>query len=151
MANSLARQITEEGPRNAVVKLTGVLEDSNIYETPAISVQDFTNNDPNCTKMYGFRVDLIEYSISNGVEVQLEWNALRPQIIMPLAGRGRIVATNYGGFIPEFGMDYSEGNVTYFDDLGFDGSINLKTVGFDISSSPQVFTVILELVKLYIP
>lgn len=138
MANSLSKKITEEGPRNAVVMLTGVLTDSDITEAPAIRLSDFTNNDQNCTGLWGFRVDFIEYSISNGLEVKLEWNSIDPEAIMPLAGRGRIHATNYGGFIPDRTR------------TGYDGNINLSTLGFAIGTT-QTFTIVLELVKLYTP
>jgi hypothetical protein len=135
MANSLDRQITEEGPRNAVVKLTGVLDSSDIYETPAISLGDFSNNDTGVV-LTGFRVDLLEYSISTGLEVILEWAALSPQIIYPIAGRGRICSSNYGGFIP------NQANP------GYNGNINLRTNGFVVGTT-STFVVILELIKLY--
>lgn len=135
MANSLEIQITEEGPRNAVVKLTGVLDTGDAIEVPAISVTDFTNNDTNLV-LTGFRVDLIEWSMSDGLEINLFWNALTPQQIYQIAGRGRIFAQNYGGFVPDRTRE------------GYDGSINLISTGF-ASGSIQNFTVILELVKLY--
>lgn len=136
MANALDRQITEEGPRNAVVKLTGTLDTSDIYETPAIAIGDFSNNEKGVV-LTGFRVDLLEYSIGTGLEVLLEWNSLNPKQITPLSGRGRISAWNYGGFLP---------NSTLF---GYDGSINLKTTGWTGIPPIQNFTVVLELVKLY--
>ena len=142
MSNKLDIQITEEGPRNAVVKLTGVLDTSNIDENPAIALQDFLTNEERCT-LVGFRVDLIEYSIGAGIEVILEWNSNTPQQIFPLSGRGRIVATNYGGFVPNRTL------------TGYDGSINLHTKNFipgidgQGNSTTQLFTVILELIKIY--
>lgn len=135
MANSLSMQITEEGPRNAVVKLTGILDSSDATENPAIALTDFINNDANLV-LTGFRVDLIEWSMSNNMEVQLSWNAAVQQSIYPLAGRGRIYANNYGGFLPVSTA------------LGYDGSINLTTNGY-VSGTTQNFTVVLELIKLY--
>lgn len=143
MANVLERQVTHEGWRNAVVKLTGVLDTSNISETPAIALSDFSNNDRVAGRLSGFRVDLLEWSISNGIEVNLAWNSANPQQIFPLSGRGRIYANNYGGFIPDKTR------------TAYDGSINLTTSGFVALSDPagpsvpQNFTIILELVKLY--
>jgi hypothetical protein len=135
--NILDRQITEEGPRNAVVKLTGTLDTSDIYETPAISVGDFSNNEKAVT-LTGFRVDMMEYSIGQGLEILLEWNSAIPKQIFSIAGRGKIFSYSYGGFIPDATR------------TGYDGSINLKTTGFAQQSvSPQNFTVVLELVKLY--
>ena len=142
MANVLDIQISEEGPRNAVVKLTGVLDTGNISEVPAIAVQDFINNDQNLN-LTGFRVDLIEYSIGPGIEVLLEWDGVQPQQIFPLAGRGRIGSLQYGGFVPDATR------------VGYNGNINLKTRNFtpgvdgNGEAVTQNFSVLLELVKLY--
>lgn len=137
MANILDQQITEEGPRNAIVKLTGVLDTSDIYETPAIAVGDFHNND-NGVVLTGFRFNLLEYSIGSGLEVLLEWNSLVPKQIVAIAGRGRIYSYDYGGLVPDTTRP------------GYDGSINLKTTGFAQQSvTPQNFTVVLQLIKLY--
>ena len=137
MANVLERQITEEGPRNAVVKLTGVLATSDISEVPAIALTDFSNNEKG-VNLVGLRVDLLEYSIGNGVEILLEWNSAIPQQIFPLAGRGRIYSYNYGGFVPDQTRS------------GYTGGINLKTTGYSgVAGTVQNFTIVLELVKLY--
>ena len=135
MANVLDTQVLEEGPRNLVVKLTGVLDTSDISET-AIDISAFTaNNDVNGI-LSGFRVDLIEYSIGKGLEIQLAWMGNNPEQITPISGRGRIVATNYGGFIPDQTRN------------GYNGSISLVTTGYP-AGSIQNFTVIMELIKLY--
>lgn len=136
MANSLAKSITEEGWRNAVVKLTGVLDSLDVDERPAVSLGDFGNNDPNCGPLVGFRVDHITYSIGDGLEVQLAWNAGTPQQIVALAGRGKIDVTDEGGFLPN---QLSS---------GYDGNINLTTTGFP-GGTVQNFTVFLRLIKLY--
>ena len=135
MANSIDYQVTEEGPRNAIVKLTGYLDTTNVSEHPAIPLSVFRNNDTRMV-LVGLRVDLIEWSISSGIEVNLTWNSSNPQQMFPLAGRGRINSTNYGGFIP----DRTRG--------GYTGDINLDTVGY-VPGSIQNFSIVLELVKLY--
>lgn len=137
MANLLDMQITEEGPRNAVVKLTGYLDTSNVSELPAIDLsQAFTNNDP-MLLLVGLRVDLIEWSISAGLEVNLSWASANPQSIYLLAGRGRINSTNYGGFVPD------RTRAQYI------GDINLVTAGF-VQATIANFSIVLELVKLYV-
>ena len=137
MANSVEYQVTEEGLRNAVVKLTGILDTSNVSELPAIPLNLFGNNDKRLV-LVGLRVDLIEWSISSGLEVNLAWNSSTPQQIFPLAGRGRINSTNYGGFIP----DRTRG--------GYTGDINLVTTGY-VAGMVANFSIVLELVKLYTP
>lgn len=135
MANVTTRQITEDGYRNAVVKFTGVLDTSNATLTPALSLSDLTGNDPRKT-LKGLRVDLVEFAISDGLEVQLAWNATSPQQMFPLYGRGRINSTNYGGFHPDMTA------------AGFDGAINLTTTGY--TSGTVSYTIVLELIKLYV-
>lgn len=135
--NKVDIQITQDGPRNAVVKLTGVLDSSDVSELPAISLLDFTSNeDTRFGALVGLRVDLIEYSIGQGIEIQLAWNGTIPQQIMPLAGRGKFATFNYGGFHPDMTR------------AGYDGSINLTSTGYTVGTT-QNFTIILELVKLY--
>jgi hypothetical protein len=143
MANALELQILESGPRNAVVKLTGVLDTSNATEK-AVDITKFQSNENRDSGLLnGFRVDLIEYSISPGIEILLTWESNVPQQITPLAGRGRISATNYGGFTPDNTRS------------GYTGSINLSTndfvPGVDGQGNPSVsnFSIILELIKIY--
>ena len=136
MANVLESQITHEGPRNVVIKLTGILTDSDITET-AVDITQFTSNENVASGLLaGFRVDLIEYSIAAGLEVVIAWDGNSPQQIFPLAGRGRFAAFNYGGFIPDMTRS------------GYNGNIVLSTKGFP-QGTTQTFTVVLELIKLY--
>jgi hypothetical protein len=126
-------QVTEDGYRNAIVKLTGILDTSDLTWTSVISLNTFTNNEQNA-RLTGYRFDLIEWSISNTLEVNLYWNSTTPQQLFPLAGRGRINGSNYGGFVPNQSA------------AGYDGSINLVTSGW---STTQNFSIVLELIKLY--
>lgn len=135
MANVLDRQITLDGWRNAVVKWTGVLDSGNVTEIGALKLEDLPNSDKNLY-LKGLRVDMLEYSIGQGLEVQLEWDGLVPQQIYPLAGRGKIHSWSYGGFLPDTMR------------TGYNGNINLKTTGYQ-AGTVQNFTVVLELVKLY--
>jgi hypothetical protein len=135
MANSIDYQVTEEGPRNAIIKLTGILDTSDVSEIPAVPLSMFVNNDKRMN-LVGLRVDLIEWSISAGLEVNLAWNGATPQQIFPLAGRGRINSTNYGGFIPNMIR------------AGYTGDINLTTDNY-VNGTAANFSIVLELIKLY--
>lgn len=143
MANDVELQIIESGPRNAVVKLTGVLDTSNITEKAVDITKFMTNEGRDSGILNGFRVDLIEYSISAGIEILLAWESNTPQQITPLAGRGRISATNYGGFIPDNTRTGYTGNITL--------STNDFITGVDSQGNPTVsnFSIILELIKIY--
>ena len=78
------------------------------------------------------RIDFLDYSISDQLEVQLLWDATTPVVIMPLAGRGKLIFQNFGGIQNNAGA-------------GITGNILIKTTGW--TSGTQVFTVTLELVK----
>lgn len=126
MANSTTYQILEQGARNAIVKLTGVLDTANVSLIPAFPIADL---DP-LPKL--LRIDHIDYSISDQLEVQLFWNATTPALILPLAGRGKMSFWSFGGLQNNAGT-------------GVDGQINLLTTGW--TSGVQVYSIILEMVK----
>ncbi|SRR5258708_2915247 len=135
MANLVEKQIIEEGPRNAVVKVSGVLDTGDINLVSFITPANFSNNDKGLT-LTGFRVDAVIYSVGQVLDIILLWNGSVPQQILPLARAGKIDATPDGGFVP----DTTRG--------GYDGSINIKSSGFPAGTT-QVFSLLLRLVKLY--
>jgi len=136
-SNILEKQILEEGFRNAVVKLTGILVTNDINEVPAISLADFQNNEQRQV-LKGFRVDHITFSLGVQIDVLLEWNSQIPQQITPLSRSGKIDVTDDGGFVPDMTRS------------GYDGSINLRTSGFPPGGPQQNFTILLRLIKLYL-
>lgn len=135
MANVIERQITHEGQRNVVVKWAGVLDASDFSLRPALAVGDCSQNDPQ-NKLVGFRLDMVEWSISQGLEIVVAWNAIVPQLIVPLAGRGRINMWNYGGYVPDQTRP------------GFDGALNLTSANYPPGGISN-FVITLELIKLY--
>jgi hypothetical protein len=131
MANSFTTQILEEGPRNVIVKLAGVLDTSDLASTVAINVSTLNQGGLGFTPSQ-VRIDHIDYSISDQLELQFSWDATTPVIIMPLAGRGRITFWNFGGLTNNAGA-------------GKTGNILIKTTGW--TSGTQIFSVVLEMVK----
>lgn len=131
MANSFAAQIIEDGPRNSIVKLTGVLDTADLSSTVAIAMSSLNQGGTGPTPQQ-VRIDHLDYSISDQLEVQLSWNATTPVVILPIAGRGRMSFGSFGGLQNNAGS-------------GKDGSILIKTTGW--ASGTQVFSVVLELVK----
>lgn len=136
MANAFTTQVLEQGPRNYVIKLTGVLDTSDLSATTAIDPSTFVDNDtdPGIKTATTVRIDHIDYSISDQIEVQLQWDATSPTVIMPLAGRGRLSFWNFGGIQNNAGS-------------GKTGKVLVKTTGW--TSGTQVFSVVLECVKVY--
>ena len=125
MANVVNTQVLIDGHRNAVVKITGVLDTSNVSSTIIIDPANFD------LKPTGFRIDHLDYSISDPLEVRLLWDG-SPQIdILPIAGRGRMSFSNFGGLTDNAATPT--------------GKIALETTGY--TSGTLVFSVVLELVK----
>ncbi len=134
MANITKVVVAEEGPRNAVVKVTGVLDNGDVNLVSAIPVTLFANNSRG-NVLVGFRADMIEWSMSNNLEITIAWNGNNPEIMYPIAGRGRIKP--FEGFCPDRS------------NAGYDGSINITTSGAPSGTGVANFTIILNLIKLY--
>jgi hypothetical protein len=131
MANSVTTQILEEGQRNVIIKVTGVLDTSDYALTETIQVSTLNQGGIGATPTQ-LRIDHIDYSISDQLEVQMWWGATSDVIIMPIAGRGRMSFWNFGGLVNNAGA-------------GKTGNIKFKTTGW--TSGIQVFSIILECVK----
>ena len=137
MANQLNVQIIEQGVRNAIVKITGILDTSNQASTVVVDPVNFSGNAPDNQSNWQhpdhFRIDYIDYSIQDQLEVTLWWAGTPDLPIVPLAGRGRMPFWNFGG-LPDNASTPT-------------GQIKLSTTGW--ASGTQVFTLVLELVKRY--
>jgi len=83
----------------------------------------------------GFRIDHLDYSISDPLEVRLFWDGSTQVDIIPIAGRGKMSFWNFGG------LQNNAPSPT--------GRIALSTAGYNttIGTTPLVFSVVLELVK----
>lgn len=135
MANNLDRQILLDGHRNCVVRFTGLIDTADVSETPALRLTDLVNNAPRMT-LYGLRVDHVGWSVSDGMELVLEWNSTDPQLIHALSGQSELCTGKYGGLIPDKTLP------------GFDGAINLRTKDF-APGTTAAYAVVLKLIKLY--
>lgn len=123
--SSVTVQILEDGNRNSIVKLTGLLTADEALNTKI----DVTQYTPQPTQ---FRIDGIWYSISDQLEVQLQWHATSNVLILPLAGRGKQFYKQFGGLQNNAGA-------------GKNGNIDLVTTGW--ASGTQIYEIILWLVK----
>lgn len=134
MANVVTTQVLVDGPRNAVVKLTGLLDTSNEAYNVKVNPALFSGGPS------GFRIDYIDYSISDGIEVQLFWDATSPSLIQPISGRGRMGFANFGG------LQNSKAS-------GWTGAIGLTAEQLPgatfTAGEPFTYSLVLELVKQY--
>lgn len=126
MANSLTTQTIIDGPRNLVIKVTGVLDTSDQGLITVVTPSATFRSPPFVNLVH------IDYAISDQLEVQLQWQGTPNQVMMPLAGRGRMSFTDFGG-LPDNATTPT-------------GNIQLLTTGW--ASGTQVFTLVLEMVKI---
>ena len=131
MANSLSIQILEEGPRNAVVKLVGVLDTSNQSAVLAIDLSTLNQGGLGPTPT-AVRIDMVDYSISDQLSVQFLWDATTDVVALALVGREDM---NFKGF----------GGVNNNAGAGKNGNILITTTGY--TSGTQVYTIVLQMVK----
>jgi len=137
MANAVTIQMIIDGPRNAVIKITGTLDTSDLAATqvaiPANMMHLFQS-----LPFPLLRLNYIDYAIGGNLEVILSWGlpagggAGAP--LAPLAGRGRMGFDDFGGLTNN--------------QAGTDGSIWLQTTGWAATPDAiDVFTIVLELIK----
>ena len=126
MANSIVTEVVEDGVRNFVVKVTGILDTSDQPMTTIVKPSDCAQFVPK-----KFRIDHIDFTISDQLEIQLYWDAPTPTLILPMAGRNKFNYPDVGGLQ----------NTAYMPT----GAINLLTSGY--VNGTQVFSMLLWLVK----
>ena len=152
MANTFTSRVSEEGYRNAIITLTGLLDTSDANIDPAVALTDFSNNDSRAGTFYAFRLDHVWHTISDGIEVQLWWSGLSRILMLPLAGRGRESFETIGGILPPLTQQPRQ---PYFLSPGLNGNIAITTTGWGTGLGTtteelvQSFTLELELIKLY--
>ena len=125
MSNVVATQILVDGARNAVVKVTGVLDTSDVSMVAVVTPSDFT---PTPT---AFRIDRVTYSVEQGLAVRLWWDASTDLLIHSFTQSETGCWEGFGGLINNAGT-------------GVTGDINLTTTGH---TSGDNYTIILEMVK----
>lgn len=135
MANSLSVKISEDGRRNAIVTLVGVVDTADMNVVQAIPITGFTNNEPRQV-FKGFKFARASYSVTPGLNVLLAWNSNSPELMCALAGSAEMDRQPEGGYVPNLLAS------------GYEGSINLSTTGF-VAGSKYTFTIGLRMTKVY--
>lgn len=132
MANSLTVQTLEEGLRNLSVRVVGILDTSNVAITDLLDPATYNCSGTQFTPTT-FRVDRIDYSISDQLTVQLCWDATADVFFAALAGRGDFCYREFGGLQNNAGA-------------GKTGKVQIQTTGW--TSGTQTFDLTLALVKM---
>lgn len=127
MANSVTVQVLQDGPRNVVLHVTGVLDTSNLAATVIADVSTF---DPVPTLV---RIDRMVWSCSDPLAVQLFWDATTDVFITELKAQ-------------EHKQDFKDvGGIHNNAGAGVTGDIVVTTTGW--TAGTEYFTIDLWLVK----
>lgn len=135
MANVYDRLITQDGPRNAGVRITGILDSGDAMLVPILGLDELQTNDPRMEPT-GLRIDKVQYSLSEQLQGVLEWDGLNPQMALAMSGQGEFCARDVGGLIPDMSIP------------GYGGNVNFRTQNYPPGTN-AVFTIVVDFVKLY--
>lgn len=97
---AITTQILQDGPRNTVVKVSDTAVTAGYGPTPFLLPTTYqATYIPGSTYLppATWRIDFMEFSISDGIELTLSWDATTPVPIMPISGRGNKHFKNFGG------------------------------------------------------
>lgn len=98
MANVISNQVLLDGPRNVVIKQTGILDTADVANSVLIDPAALMPIDvANGVKAATFNVMNVRFSIEDGLEVRLFWDATTPDLIEVLTGRGKLDFKSFGG------------------------------------------------------
>ena len=130
MANSVVSQTLLDGPRNLVVKLTGILDTSDVTATALVTLSNLSSLDLSGTAPTRLIIDKVSYNVESPLAVTLAWDATTDVPILVLANSGEEMC------FKEFGGLYNT------EASGVTGNIMYSTSGY--TSGTLSFTVILE-------
>lgn len=133
MANTTDVKVIEDGPRNATVRVTALLDTANLAATALVTKALFTNNDLNGPAFSGFRVSEVKFTVSAGLSAIVEWEATTDQMI--------------GAFHDSNEVNWAPGLIPDKTAAGYTGSIKFRTLNW--VATVQAFTITLYLIKLY--
>jgi hypothetical protein len=132
MSNTTSIQILNDGPRNVVIKMDGLLDTSDLSSFTVVDPALLSDMDINGVKASKLRINKIVYDVEDGLDVELFWDAATPVRIWNLVGRGKVDAHRTGGI---------NNNAT-----SPTGKITATTQGWS-TGAVLSYTIVLELVK----
>lgn len=134
MALTVATQLEIDGPRNVVAKTTGDLLSTDFGAgTPTFTILNpaaLTDMNPGMSGAHlatRLRINCLQYSLSDGMTMQLYWNATTPVLIAELYGRGKVEAKWFGGLQNNAGAGV-DGSITAI--LVLSGEAAIATVAY---------------------
>ncbi len=134
MANVTSIQVLENGGRNYVVKVTGILDTSDVAITDLIDTTAASFKPSNLgveAVPTTVAIKKIEYDIEDSLAVNLYWDATADQLMTSLVGRGKLK------FDPPMNNNAGAGKT---------GKLQYSTTGW-VASAVLSFTVTLYCIK----
>lgn len=130
MANSLTTQLLQDGPRNTVVKVTGILDSGDVSGVVVVNPAALSSMQPGFSSYPPpdtLAIKAMDFSISDGTDVQIYYDATVPVLFEVLTGRGK-------SDFREIGFQQNNAGA------GVNGKITLTTRSNSTPSSSNVIT-----------
>lgn len=152
MANAVQVHILQDGPRNTIAVFTGELDTSTagppeVLEAYNVKLNPATYRSTYSLGPYGtpstWRIDFIEFALSDGLAVNLYWDATTPQIIAPFVGRGNKHFKNFGGW-SGYTAQSSPG---WTGGIGLSASLLTGATAPTPGTEPYTYMIVLDLVQ----
>lgn len=134
MANQISTQILVDGPRNLVVRLTGVLDTADVTATSLVTLANLSAVDTAGSAPTRLIVDKISYNVEAGLAVNLAWDATTDVTFASLVNSGDDLE------FKKFGGLYNT------EASGVTGAIMYSTQGWSAGATLS-FNVVLEMRK----
>lgn len=131
MANAVTTTILQDGDSHVKLRVEGILDTSDLVQT-VIAYPDTLG--ATSYGKFGVRLDRVEFSIENSLNVNLFWDATTPVRILQLTGDGDMDFTKFGGITNPADKTTSS------------RAISLTTQGWSATAILS-FTMVLHLVK----
>ncbi len=100
MANLYTVQLLDDGPKNVVARVVGILDTADLSGVTLLDPATLSSMQPArpggqiATQL---AIDTIQFSIEDGLEVRLIWDATTPIVAEVMQGRGKTDYKPYGG------------------------------------------------------
>lgn len=115
MANQVTTQIIVDGPRNTVIKVSGILDTSDLASMTIADPATLVGIDnTGFLKAATFRIQGLNFDIQDILVVNLFWDATVPVLISSMTGRGSAPPSwdKYGGLTNNAALAGKTGRIT---------------------------------------
>lgn len=135
MANIITIQTLIDGPRNAVIKVEGLLDTADfaaqvIADPAALIGMDNTGT----VKASKLRIVRMQYNVKDPLSMLLQWDATTPVRVEQVTARGTLHFDEFNGLVNNAGA-------------GVTGKILLSSAGWAATTGGLPFSIVLDLVK----